>query len=115
MKRLRRSQVTIISTSCNYSPSGRKRKKVKPKGEVYKKMKVPRSALPVYAAPRPYRRDEGVQYKSADSGSCNTAKANTNVYTGEQKLLGISTLHKSCLQPVFDKQTAIDNANMRRN
>ena len=107
--------MTIISTSCNYSPTGRKRKKVKPKGEVYKKLKVNPRTLPEYVAPQPYRRDDGVVYKSADSGSCNTAKANTNVYTGEQKLLGISTLHKSCLQPVFDKQTAIDNANMRRN
>ena len=68
-----------------------------------------------YVAPKTYRRDAGVEYKSAESTLCNTAKADTKVYTGEQKLLGISTLHKSCLQPVFDKQTAIDNAKMRRN
>lgn len=107
--------MTIISTSCKYDLTGRKRKKTKPKGEVYKKYRVNRKKSNVYIAPTSYRRDEGVVYKSADDGSCNTAKANTNVYTGEQKLLGISTLHKSCLQPVFDKQTAIDNAKMRRN
>lgn len=105
----------IISTSTSYDYTGRKRKKSKPKGEVYKKYRVDRKNAPAYIPPSTFRRDEGVVYKSADDGSCNTAKANTNVYTGEQKLLGISTLHKSCLQPVFDKQTAIDNAKMRRN
>ena len=107
--------MAIISTGCTYDYTGRKRKKVKPKGEVYKKFKVSPRTLAEYVAPKTYRRDAGVEYKSAESTSCNTAKANTNVYTGEQKLLGISTLHKSCLQPVFDKQTAIDNAKMRRN
>lgn len=107
--------MTIISTSCSYDYTGRKRKKTKPAGEVYKKMKVDRKRAKPYVAPSSFRRDAGVEYKSADIDSCNTAKANTNVYTGEQKLLGISTLHKSCLQPVFDKQTAIDNAQMRRN
>ena len=94
--------MAIVSTGCSYDFTGCKRKKVKPKGEVY-------------VAPQTYRRDSGVTYKSADNGTCNTSKKETNVYSGEQKLLGISTLHKSCLQPVFDKQTAIDNANMRRN
>ena len=107
--------MTIVSTGCTYDYTGRKRKKVKPKGEVYKKFKVNPRTLAEYVAPKTYRRDAGVEYRSAESTSCNTAKANTNVYTGEQKLLGISTLHKSCLQPVFDKQTAIDNAQMRRN
>lgn len=107
--------MAIVSTGCTYDYTGRKRKKVKPKGEVYKKFKVNPRTLAEYVAPKTYRRDAGVEYRSAESTSCNTAKANTNVYTGEQKLLGISTLHKSCLQPVFDKQTAIDNAQMRRN
>lgn len=105
----------IISTSSSYDYTGRKRKKTNPKGEVYKKYRVNRKTAKVYVAPIGFRRDADVTYKSVDDGSCNTAKANTNVYTGEQKLLGISTLHKSCLQPVFDKQTAIDNAKMRRN
>lgn len=43
------------------------------------------------------------------------AKKEARAYSGEQKLLGIATLHKSCLQPIFDKQIAIDVANMRRN
>jgi hypothetical protein len=34
-------------------------------------------------------------------------------YTGE-KLIGISIIHKSCLQPIFNEQEAKDAANMRR-
>jgi hypothetical protein len=43
------------------------------------------------------------------------AKKERMVYTGEQKLLGIATLHKSCLQPIFDAEYAKDVARMRRN
>jgi hypothetical protein len=35
------------------------------------------------------------------------------VYTGD-KIIGITIIHKSCLQPVFNQQQAIDAANMRR-
>lgn len=34
-------------------------------------------------------------------------------YTGD-KMVGISIIHKSCLQPVFSKESAIDAASMRR-
>ena len=34
-------------------------------------------------------------------------------YTGND-ILGITVIHKSCLQPVFSKQAAIDAAGMRR-
>jgi hypothetical protein len=34
-------------------------------------------------------------------------------YTGTE-MLGISIIHKSCLQPVFSKQAAVDAASMRR-
>lgn len=34
-------------------------------------------------------------------------------YTGDQ-VLGVTVLHKSCLQPVFSKQDAVDAAKMRR-
>lgn len=34
-------------------------------------------------------------------------------YTGNQ-VLGVTIIHKSCLQPVFSQQEAIDAANMRR-
>jgi hypothetical protein len=35
------------------------------------------------------------------------------VYTGDQ-MIGISIIHKSCLQPIFSKQAAVDVASMRR-
>jgi hypothetical protein len=50
---------------------------------------------------------------AASPNSC--AKTEPLVYSGEQKLLGIATLHKSCLQPVFDAEYAKDVARMRRN
>lgn len=34
-------------------------------------------------------------------------------YTGTE-MIGISIVHKSCLQPVFSKEAAIDVASMRR-
>jgi len=41
-----------------------------------------------------------------------TAKPNPQ-YTG-QNVLGVTVMHKSCLQPVFDQEHAIDAAKMRR-
>jgi hypothetical protein len=43
------------------------------------------------------------------------AKRETKTYSGSQRLLGIATLHKSNMVPVFDRQTAEDIAKMRRN
>lgn len=34
-------------------------------------------------------------------------------YTGDE-MLGITVMHKSCLQPVFNQQAALDAAKMRR-
>lgn len=34
-------------------------------------------------------------------------------YTGD-KCIGVTVLHKSCLQPIFSKQEAVDAAKMRR-
>ena len=42
------------------------------------------------------------------------AKKEANVYSGGRKLLGIATLHKSNMVPVFDKESAIEIATMRR-
>lgn len=41
------------------------------------------------------------------------AKKEEKQYTGD-KLIGIAVMHKSCLQPVFSKESARDSANMRR-
>jgi hypothetical protein len=44
----------------------------------------------------------------------NGTKKDANVYTGDY-IIGITTTHKSNLQPITSKQQAVDSANMRRN
>ena len=36
------------------------------------------------------------------------------VYSGERRLIGIATMHKSNMVPVFDQKTAIEISKMRR-
>lgn len=42
-----------------------------------------------------------------------TAKPAPKVYTGD-KILGIATMHKSNMVPIFNEQAAVDVATMRR-
>ena len=42
-----------------------------------------------------------------------TAPRPTRVYTGD-RMLGITVIHKSCLQPVFSQEEAVAAATMRR-
>lgn len=51
--------------------------------------------------------------RSLDTGAAVAAKAEVKVYTGD-KVVGVTVLHKSCLQPVFNEQAAKDAASMRR-
>ena len=44
-----------------------------------------------------------------------TAPQQKLVYSGERKLLGVATMHKSNMVPVFDSKDAKDIARMRRN
>ena len=44
-------------------------------------------------------------------GDCNLK--DIPVYTGTE-MIGISIIHKSCLQPIFSKEAAVDAASMRR-
>jgi len=50
---------------------------------------------------------------SHDSGAGVAAKKENPVYTGD-KVLGVSIVHKSCLQPVFSESQAKEFASMRR-
>lgn len=50
---------------------------------------------------------------SKDSGIGNAPKRQDPQYTGT-KVLGIALQHKSCFQPIFNQQAAVDSANMRR-
>jgi hypothetical protein len=60
------------------------------------------------------------KYTSLNSMVGSTAKKEPQWYTGERRLLGIATMHKSCLVPVFEDgdgtglQQAADIAKMRR-
>jgi len=59
-------------------------------------------------------RTDRSNYHSAGMGSGKTSKAAPKVYSGERKLLGIATMHKSNMVPVFAKSDAEDIARMRR-
>ena len=50
---------------------------------------------------------------SLNSFGGTATKSATKVYTGD-KMIGITIIHKSCLQPVFTKQEAEAAASMRR-
>ena len=43
-----------------------------------------------------------------------TAPAERQIYSGERRLLGVATMHKSNMVPVFDTKDAKDIARMRR-
>lgn len=51
--------------------------------------------------------------ESLVGGNADTSKKENPVYTGD-KLIGISIVHKSCLQPVFSREDAEDFSRMRR-
>ena len=56
------------------------------------------------------------QYPSAGNGVGIAVKKEAIQYTGERKLLGIATMHKSNMVPIFEdqKHQAIEIARMRR-
>ena len=83
-----------------------------PRGEVYKKYIPRESSLNVERAP--YRRDEGVVYKSAPMSGGICAAPGTTTYTGTL-VKGLATTHKSNIVPVINDQEAKDIARMRRN
>jgi len=60
----------------------------------------------------PPGRSTSTHIPSRDTGG-NATLAPAKVYTGSE-MIGVTVLHKSCLQPVFSKQDAIDAAKMRR-
>jgi hypothetical protein len=65
-----------------------------------------------YSLPTPVGRTNThhIPSHSTKGGSTSTVH---KVYTGDQ-VLGVTIVHKSCLQPVFNQQQAIDAASMRR-
>ena len=56
---------------------------------------------------------ETPRIESQDTGWVACTKSADKVYTGNA-VVGIAVQHKSCLQPVFNKEAAKDSASMRR-
>ena len=68
----------------------------------------------VYSLNTPIGRTNTHHIKSLDTGHSGPVSSKpAPKYTGSE-ILGITILHKSCLQPVFNQQAAVDAANMRR-
>jgi len=80
-----------------------------------KKRKQALAADPlVYSLGTPIGRSNTHHIKSLDTGHSGPVSSKpAPKYTGSE-ILGITILHKSCLQPVFNQQAAVDAANMRR-
>ena len=60
---------------------------------------------------------EGRKFESCRSDQCynsSSAKKDEKVYSGERKLLGIATMHKSNMVPVYSTEDAEALAKMRR-
>lgn len=58
-----------------------------------------------------------VRYPSLGTGIGNGIKKDAHTYSGERQLLGVATMHKSNMVPIFadNKKEAIEIAEMRRN
>ena len=83
----------------------------KPKRKLEKEFKE-------YEAPKPYVRDtkeyRSLQTSDVIPGSC--GRKETQTYSGERRLLGVATMHKSNMVPIFEdnKEAAVEIAQMRR-
>lgn len=73
----------------------------------------PKKAVSVSPISSGYSPRETKKYPSLVTPGGSTAPRNTVQYTGD-KMLGVTILHKSCLQPVFNQEAAKDAASMRR-
>jgi len=109
----RGSDMSLVNTNTvRYDTSGRRRKKRKAKGEVYRKY-TPPPFQELTRDPMPYRRGADVVYKSADDNSGIASRAEPKRYTGSL-VKGIATMHKSNAVPIIDDQQAKDISAMRR-
>jgi len=71
--------------------------------------------IPIHPKEIPYYRESPL-IPSMNTLQGTTTKSEPKVYSGERKLLGIATMHKSNMVPVFadKKEDAIEIAKMRR-
>ena len=66
-----------------------------------------------YKLTAPPGRETAARIPSRGNGIGTAALAPTKTYSGD-KVIGVTIVHKSCLQPVFSQQEAVDAAGMRR-
>lgn len=57
--------------------------------------------------------DDFKKVESLKTSQLETFKKNKNIYTGNQ-MIGIATMHKSNMVPVFSTESAVDISKMRR-
>jgi len=110
-----------LSTSLRYGPHGKRRKTKaftkKSKRTKYNELIAAQQKL--FDNVMREVREEKIPSWESDATGCLTPKQEPMVYTGERKLLGIATMHKSNMVPVFEeenggRQFAKDLARMRR-
>ena len=109
----------MFYSNMSYDTRGRKRRKSKPKGEVYKKYTAPKFTelksenIPTYSRAADHRE----KYPSLDESSIAAGNAcgrkERLQYTGTL-VKGIATMHKSNAVPIIDEQQAKDISSMRR-
>lgn len=94
------------------------KKKRKLRGEIATKINVAKlsgTGMPSYTlSPRPAA-EYARSVQSLKSTANYTSRKESMVYSGERKLLGIATMHKSNMVPVFSTEEATEIARMRRN
>lgn len=100
-----------------------KRKKVNPKlakaqaeHEAWLNSQITSKGGKKHVNPMPDYRTDSPNYPSLNTLEGNTARKAEMTYCGERTLLGIATMHKSNMVPVFaeNKQVAVEIATMRR-
>lgn len=116
--------MTVIQFSTKAKTTRKQREKQKDAWEEYKakhglvenRARTDQILKPYTPTPK-FVRPGSMDFKtirSVDSGDMTATKPSANVYTGS-KVIGIGTMHKSNLVPIFSEQAAIDISKMRRN
>jgi predicted transglutaminase-like protease len=87
---------------------------IDPSGKTKKKKDVIRNITLPGTVYKPFIR-ETVKYPSLDTGhkGAVTTGLKKHTYTGD-KMLGVATMHKSNMVPIFNDESAVDVAQMRR-
>ena len=95
----------IIYTNTRYKPKRKSKKTVARVGTYKAEFKQLKPTTPLVELRN--------SHPSLSTLTNDTSRKETIPYTGN-KLIGISIIHKSCLQPVFSQEEATDAAHMRR-